>query len=480
MSARSTLTDLRFVACVVLVCATLIGGGASEAILMALLIPTVWILVAGEPRWLPLLYLLHLPSVGFSEGSAENELGETVWSLDRVLGFDIFANVPHDVILAGVQVNVAFVACLIGFGRAALFNRPWPQVRLSFRILCIALVFAVISSALARDEGLNRWSQSVRFVMTVGAFYWGTTFVRRTDVNENSIDVAFVLISKLACLLLGFGILRGHLIFLSSGIVAASLPLFYKRRMWPWLVLGLAGCAISFAQGTLTMRGIMASAVAFSLLSLDPTVVFSRLGVRTLGLTVAATTVLSFVVVMSTSDPNESAEAFEMSPGERGEVTMRARDKLLLDRAPIWHAAWTQITTEPYVFVPAARPFWVKVASGSRREWTGGSHNVPLEIIRNIGIPGGLILLIVCGFCYVGVLTAMTHGQSLVVRVMASAVGATMATGFATGNFPIEDSTGVLLWSLGGVCFAAAVVHRSRATVDATVAIASAPAKAVA
>ncbi len=451
--------DLRFIVCAALVALTLVGGALGQAALLLLLVPTLWIVLQPRPEWLPLFYILHLPTAAFGI-LTDNELGEPLWSIDRLLNIDVFARVPKDLVLGGIQMNVALIACVVGFARAVTYTRPWSRVQQAFLVLAAALVFGVVSAFLGREDGNNGWSQSVRYVLTVGAFFWGTTIPRRNSGNAAALEEALLTLARLCTFLLAVGLLRGHLVFLSCGIVAASLPRYVQRRMWFWLVLGLWGFGVSYVQGTLTIRAIIVASLLFSILSLRRVTWFTRFGVRTLGAVVALVTVLNLIVVLNTADERDEIAAFEVGEGSgRGDLAVRARDKLLLDRAPLWRAGWSQVSSPPYVFVPAARPLALRTV-GYASSWTGGAHHVPLEALRNLGLIGGALLLFASAVCYGAVLLAMTVARSAMVRVICCGVAATIGVGFATGNFPLQDTTGVLIWSLGGVCFAAAVVHR--------------------
>ncbi len=457
MTTARVLYDLRFIACVGLVGATLVGGAIGQVALLLLLVPTIWIVLQPRPEWLPLFYILHLPTAAFGV-LTDNELGDPLWSIDRLLHIDVFERVPKDLVLGGIQLNVALFACVFGFARALLYTRPWPRIQQAFVVLCAALFFGLVSAFLGREDGNNGWSQSVRYVLTVGAFFWGTAVVRRNAANAADLEDALSTLARACTLLLAVGLLRGHLVFLSCGIVAASLPRFVQTRMYPWIALALGGCAVSYLQGTLTIRAIMLASLAFSILSLRRVTWFTRFGVRTLGAAVAMITVLNLVIVLNTADARDEIAAFEVGQGQGGELTVRARDKILLDRAPLWRAAWTQISEPPYVFVPASRTLSIRTV-GYASTWTGGAHHVALEALRNLGIAGGGLLLFASAVCYGAVLLAMTLARSPMVRVVCCAVAATIGVGFATGNFPLQDTTGVLIWSLGGLCFAAAVVH---------------------
>jgi hypothetical protein len=141
-----------------------------------------------------------------------------------------------------------------------------------------------------------------------------------------------------------------------------------------------------------------------------------------------------------------------ISKGSKATSTVeRLRDKLLDDRAIVWTNTINLILEPPYIFVPAGRTFFYEHIVLGKEEWTVGSHNLYLEIFRQMGFCTGGVIIFIMRYAMKGVGDLFKFRLLGSERVILSAfIGLFVAYG-STLHTLINEGLGFVFWSLVGI-----------------------------
>lgn len=423
-----------------------VGGAVGEGAALAGLLLAGLIGWKVDFRYMAALLILSFPAMGLAQSGGEFDASP------------LFQAVRH-VSVAGVDLAAPLVAMLAAATRT-LLEAARPRVtrlgwfeRWPLLLFLLALVFAVLSGLYGRSLNLNRWSEGIRSVLAVGGFFWGFALARTAYFSAEHLERQAALVTMVGCALVAVGVLRGHFIFLLTGLAAALLPVFISRRRW--IAAALAAWLCAYALGsTLTMAAIVLLSATAVILASIPLPQLRRLLVNA---------AVAFVVVGSVG----AIWAVRTYGGSLAiELTAQAAEaegllgyavfKLMGDRGPLWLAALQQIVSGPHLIAPTGRPLIPMLAGIAGPEWLSGPHNSILQVLRSIGLLGGPILLGLMAYFLFRALRSMIAPGSGVSRPLAAAFIGVVLAGVTTGDFPVQD-VGFFLWTMGGIAVGSAI-----------------------
>jgi len=127
--------------------------------------------------------------------------------------------------------------------------------------------------------------------------------------------------------------------------------------------------------------------------------------------------------------------------------------KLFLDRGVLWRAAWTEVVQNHELLSPAGRPLTVysPALASQDNQWTVHVHNSYLEMLRETGIVGGIVFLVLVARLWLRLARALLDRMPPLERVFAGAALITVLVGSTTGIFPFDFFAGPWVWSWAGI-----------------------------
>ncbi|HEX6041335.1 hypothetical protein [Longimicrobium sp.] len=433
---------------VVLVLLQLRGGTVGEVAALLAVPVSAAAVFAADRRYLPTVLLLALPSLGTLSGRDAHGLVSTATAPF------VFPEATTFVALAGVELTAPLAILAAAFARVVLEllrgGRVFRGV-LPWWLLPLFLVsfLPVLAGGLQGQAlGYNRWSQGPRAMLAVAGFLWGIVVVRRAGPEGVArLTRQLTAVVSLAALLLMVRFLHGMMVFLAVGFIGGVLPGLVARRRF--LEAGL--CALSVAVAALSMTLTTFAEVVLAI----GCVVLAAPGFRAAGRMlvragVFAACVMSGLLIWAVMQM-QGKTALEMVTRDEG-LMAYAVFKLMGDRGPLWLAAVEQITGGPYLVVPAGRPLRPQSFDygGLVYTWEFGAHNTVLELVRNVGVVGGVAALVLMGFAITAAVRLLLSTPSSALRGLAAGFLGVAIVGITTGNFPVYD-VGFFLWAVGGM-----------------------------
>lgn len=330
-----------------------------------------------------------------------------------------------------------------------------PSLRQLFLPWAVAVVFGAVAAYLGWQAGYETWSLGLRIPLSVGVLFWGARFALLWPETK---WLTATLIGASA-LVIG-GLLGGHLLFVAAGLcgaVAGSRSLAV-RGYGIRLLAGLAGLVA--ATVTWTTAGIVLVAGAISSLSSTRGRVSPSVAVPAV---LSALALAGALVGMGASSVEGGRGSSLLSVTALGPGTTSVTDKLFLDRGPLWAAAIADIRSSNPFMVAAGRPLKVHdyPTPGLTQEWGGGAHNSGLEVFRQVGLVGGLVLLAVITAALLQLARVVWRSPSGSAPAIMSATGlGVVIVGATTGQFPITEPVGLVLWAAIGFAMVSKVGFR--------------------
>lgn len=137
----------------------------------------------------------------------------------------------------------------------------------------------------------------------------------------------------------------------------------------------------------------------------------------------------------------------------RGAVTTlqdRIRLKFLGDRAPLWNAAWTDITQDPRV-VGKNNAGFKQPFDRKERMWKSGAHNTYLELVQRLGWVAGMVgAAIFLAGIFGAIRAAASPGVSAYTACIYLCAAAFMIMNGATGHWPVGTEVGYIPLMMAG------------------------------
>lgn len=404
----------------------------------------------GNSRHLWLIVLLCFPALGL--GTAR--IGNNTPVLE-----DVWAWIPTPVIAigaAGGDWHAPLGVMLGALGRVVADSarqRVAPAMPSWATVLFLAaLVPATLGAVEGQALGLEGWSQGLRGILALGGLFWGALIAVRKpmgapDPFERALRIGLVGGGLLLC-----GLLRGHFLFIAIGMLAAALPQF-SRPFRPVALL-IAASAVSVAMFSLTLTTAAAAMVAIAVVLVAKKTPYRQrraavVGVVTLTLALSAGTVYAVYVTRSQFSSNTHTS----NKDDLGNYVLL---KIFEDRGPLWLAALDQVTSPPWIVVPAGRPLAPTTMTSLQpvEAWAFGAHNASLELLRNVGWVSGVAGIVLMIWSILMAAKTVAYHPSPVTQAVAAGFVGTAVAGLTTGNFPIQD-VGFFVWTLGGFAVAA-------------------------
>lgn len=396
--------------------------------------------------------------VNYESGIRLNQYGEMAWyafSMPKTMVTQIaLGSLNFSIPLAASLASTIFV--IIKFINGTLFIRNKTQSMI-IKLWLISVIPALYGFWKATELGNDGATVGLRYWMTMSSLFWGihVGIANSDNTRYYSICVEFIqTISKVILigivLFLG-GLLQGHFNFLLTGFATSYLiyRLDGKRKyFWSIMLIGFYLIVVS-TRFTFTYKGILVfTAVVMLVITKFPQKLYMKFKNR---FYIAVVGSIIFMAVGTYYIRAQSGVNL-ISKGSNATSTMdRLRDKLLDDRAIVWTNTINLIIEPPYIFVPAGRTFFYEHIVRGKEEWTVGSHNLYLEIFRQLGFFTGTVIIFIMMYAMKGVVGLLRLNLLGIEKVIVSAlIGIFVAYG-STLHTLINEGLGFVFWSLIGI-----------------------------
>ncbi len=392
----------------------------------------------ANPVGLPALAILWIQAVAF---------GGAVYDPEQQ-----FANA---VSIAGLHLTLQLFT-LFGITIRSLFE--WffhPQtfghsrwILRSFALWLLFFLITVISALWGKNSGYVNATEPLRASMSLAALFYGmilTAKIKRVPwVAEWLLRIAAVVLVLVAA-----GLYWNHIAYFYVPLGACAF--WYAVHQKRWLlaaVCGVAPIAIAFFTGdtlTLIASTLLGLVAGFWLFHSNKSLGRSATS-RWTRLVFPISFLLLLAVLFSTYSP-----VYDTSTST--DLTDRFVSKLFLDRGIFWRAAWARVIENPEVVSPAGRPLLVYFPGSGLQDdlWKIHVHNSYLEMLRQTGILGGVIFLILVIRFWLKLRIALLDSVIPIERVFAGAALITVLVGATTDIYPFDFFVGPWVWLWAGI-----------------------------
>lgn len=340
-----------------------IGGNIAN---LSILITSLWIfyyIIFVRNLDLYLIFLLLIPTIVFSEQNSLDSFSNNI---------TLFSGFKNVWIIGPFALSSAFMMVLaVPFRCIIELRKTTPKFLTILWLINILMAFGGLIIALfLKTENPSGLTVGFRIALTIG-----TLLITKTVTDKKTFFESFDKIILVSFLLLILGLLSAHWVFIVFGFI----PYFW-HRIKP-KIFSLVPLVFSFnifynLNNTITILGILfVSILSYCIINWSKIMRKLLLNRKFILLIIT----IPIVITIFTLSLKKSG-VYDTST-----IKGYAEFKLLGDRKPIWDASWDDIWSSPFFIKPAGGKLIVYFDFLNEwQEWTPGSHNIFLEIGRQI------------------------------------------------------------------------------------------------
>lgn len=391
----------------------------------------------ANPSGLPALAILWIQAVDF--GGAAYEPEQQFVNAVFIAGSPLTLQL---ITLFAITIRSLFEWCIHSqtFGHSRWILR-------SFMLWLLFFQITIISALWGRSLGNQNWTQPLRASMSLVALFYG--IILTAKIKRVPWVAGWLLrIAAVVLVLVVTGLYWNHIAFFYVPLAACAFWYAVRqKRLSLAVVCGAAPITIAYSTGdtfTLMASTLLGLVIGFWLFRSNKSVGRSVTS-RWTRLVLPVSILLSLVVLFSTYLP-----AYDTS--SETSLTDRFLFKLYTDRGVLWRAAWTKVIENPEVVSPAGGS--LLIYSPMRLQgylWNVHVHNSYLEMLRQTGILGGVIFLILVIRFWLKLRSALLDSVIPIERVFAGAVLITVLVGATGGMYPFDFFVGPWVWLWAGI-----------------------------
>jgi hypothetical protein len=339
----------------------------------------------------------------------------------------LLANFNNVIFLGSFSISSKFFLALAVPIRLLLCKNKTNKAKSLLTLYFIILSISIISLFYAYLIGISNSSGltiGLRSVLSLGVLFLPNIF------NENfysSLNKIFLV----SIILISFNFVNGHWMFVVYGFIP-FIFIYIRPRILIFLILFLSLNLFYNLENTITILSL----AFFSFLI----IIFNKFNLKlffskpSFYLLISLPLISTIIVLLLKSD---GIYDFETLSGF-------ARFKLLGDRKPIWDSSWNFIQSSNFFYsLPGSV---LEVYFDFRNEivdWPEGSHNIILELSRNISIFAALFFFITITINFIRVHKRITSKINLI--ILFCFLNVFIFYGL-TGNSLVYDGVGFLFW----------------------------------
>jgi hypothetical protein len=396
--------------------------------MLAILVTSIWLLwyfTIKKNVDIFLVFLLLIPSIAFERTSENNDVQTTV---------SLFTNYNSVIFLGPIALSTRLTFSFAILARVLLNIRTirFPLLTIAWFISIGLAVAGLIYAVILESVNSSGLTVGFRIALSIGAVLLGRTFLLNEDYYKGLNKVII-----LSVLLLASGLMAGHWFFITFGFI----PYFWlvvKPRILVLIPLFFSFNILFNFSSTITIIGVLLlSILFFSFAHLNLFYNYILRNKFILGLLIA----IPVIITIYTLQLNSSG-SYDLST-----IKGYAEFKLLGDRKPVWDATF-QLIQQSFFVIPAGSSLEVYFDFLNKWEiWESGAHNIFLEIGKQIGGVGMLLLsFVLLIMLYKTAIKVTSRLETVTIYCFLSVY---IVLGI-TGNSLIYDGVGAFYWFLLG------------------------------
>lgn len=379
------------------------------------------------------IFLLLVPVIAFRSGNSNEKILIETGSAG-LSWISYYLPYLQGIIMVGpVAVSTKLFGALGVLVRILKNYRKFSIHHLFWFIALIISIIGLYLSVTNRLESAGGLTVGVRIVLSIGVLLFPLV------VDRKKIYLQLRQISLLSALLFFTGTLNEHWIFVFAGIV--PILFFYESKTFYQIISIFSILVILLFDFTFTIKVSLLLSTIVCLFSKSRKITkFLFYDFYLLKYIIISFPVL--VVIFSISGYLD--DFFRIVNLE--EVS----NKFFIDRMPIWTQAFHFILESNPFIVPAGRPLLLenyKVIGES--EWGAGAHNIYLEVTRQIGFVGSLIVFSYVFKTLFSFFFNLKFYSKISIVFFLSMLSVYMIYGL-TGNSLVYDGVGFMYWLILG------------------------------
>jgi hypothetical protein len=414
----------------------LLGTPIAEVALVAAFFMVIRVIASAQVNDYFFLCTLFLISDGVRnfgynvERQSIEDLGSNWQPITKLLWIDSMRNFVG---LGAIQVTLPLVA---GLSLIFFFISKFSFKRTFDVLLLVILIVCFLSSYYGYVKGNNGYSTSVYILFALLAVHWGTYL--RIPHFGSWVPTFFscVYFGLLGC---AIGIIQGHLIFLIVGISGAMICYYFLHRKYFRCFITICCSFFIAINATYTLFGSLILSLTLGLLVSNKTP--TLLAIRLLYLSFLGLMGLLLYVAIRFD---------RLVYAVNSEFVARAFDKFALDRAPVWKGAYEMIVNTDELISPSSRSYDI-IYGGVLRQWDVGAHNVLLEVFRQIGWFGGVMISVSILYFLYQLFVFLSRPNMVKEKLICISLISIFFTYGFTGHYLITGGVGIIYGALGGM-----------------------------
>lgn len=379
------------------------------------------------------IFLLLVPVIAFRSGnSSEKNLIDT--GTAGLSWISYYLPYLQSIIMIGpVAVSTKLFGALGVLVRVVLNYRKFSTQHLFWYIALVISIVGLYMSVTNRLESAGGLTVGVRIVLSIGVLLFPLV-VDRKKIRFQLIQIVF-----LSAIMFLLGILNEHWVFVFASTV--PLLLFERSNLIFKLIALLSIFIFLIFSFSLTIKiTLILSLIIFLLYRFSHYLNFFIFENHIVGLFT-----LSFPVLMVFLSISGYLDFFFVSI-KMQEMT----HKFFIDRLPIWNQTFLLILESNPIFVPAGRTLILEnYRFIGESEWEAGAHNIYLEVTRQIGLIGSIIVFSLIFKSLYSVYKNLKFYPKFFVILFLSMLSVYMIYGL-TGNSLVYDGVGFMYWLIIG------------------------------
>jgi len=342
------------------------GGYISN---IAILVTSLWVFyyIIFVKEWdLYLIFLLIIPTVVFS-----TEIVTETFSIKNV----VFGNFKNVWIIGPFALSSAFMMALaIPFRLFIDFGASKHKFLTIVWLINLALAIAgLVMAIITGEENPSGLTVGLRIALSLGAI-----LITKSIVDKEAFFTSLDKIILISLILLMLGVMRAHWYFIVYGFV----PYVWYRIKPKWLLLipliFSVYIFLNLKSSTMTLLGILFISLVFYLL-LNWNATMRKILVNKYFRILII--ILPILITVYTLSIPKSGGSYDLTT-----IQGRLEFKFFGDRKPLWEASWDDIWKSSFFIKPGGGHLMVYFDFNKYwQDWTAGSHNIFLEIGRQIG-----------------------------------------------------------------------------------------------
>jgi hypothetical protein len=339
----------------------------------------------------------------------------------------LLANFNNVIFLGSFSISSKFLLALAVPIRLLLCEKKTNQAKSILTLYFIILSTSIISLFYAYFIGISNSSGltiGLRSVLSLGVLFLPNIFYENFYSSLNKVFVVSII-------LISLNFVNGHWMFVVYGFIP-FIFIYIRPRILVFLILFLSFNLFYNLENTITI--LLLAFFSFLIIVFNKFNFKSFFSKSSFSVLIAVPFISTLIVLLLNSD---GIYDFETLSGF-------ARFKLLGDRKPIWDSSWNFIQSSNFFYSLPGSVLEVYFDFTNKIvDWPEGSHNIILELSRNVSLFAALFFFITIFINFINIHKKIKSKINLI--ILFCFLNVYIFYGL-TGNSLVYDGVGFLFW----------------------------------